>query len=220
MNPKKPNSRASQNSKNQKKARAQNVLESLKDIGGATNQSFKKDLIQGTSKDFLRQLMGTNFEPKPRKISGDLMPGESVEMDKAMTGEHEKVIKEKRQLQFLNTLKAEEVRLVSEKSNQLKMKLNALQQELLALAQSTQNLSQETQVAAMSAPVEPGVYHVAFYEKLIEFIKSFRKQISGAGVWMHETNKRAQKKNFWARYKKHGSKFLLSADHYLTRSAG
>ncbi|OGM05253.1 hypothetical protein A2125_01315 [Candidatus Woesebacteria bacterium GWB1_43_5] len=219
MNPKKQGQRG-QNNKNQTKVRNQNVLEALKDIGSTTNQSFKNDLLAGTSKDFLRQLMGVNFETKGRKISGDLMPGESIEMDKAYSGEQEKVIKERRQLSFLNKLKDEEIRLVSEKSNDLKVKLNALQSELLALAQSTQNLAAETQVAVMSAPVEPGVYHIAFYEKLIEFIKSFRKQINSAGVWMAETNKRAQKKNFWGKYKKHGSKFLLSADHYLTRSAG
>lgn len=218
MDPKKPASRMGGPGKNNQKIRNQNVLEALKDIGSGTAQSLKKDLLDGVNKDFAKQLFGMSFEP--RKISGDIMPGESVEVDKAYSGEHQKAIKEKRQLGFLNRLKDEEVNLVHKKSNELRIQLNALQQELLSLAQSTQNLGVETQVAAMSAPVEPGIYHVNYIEKMIGFIKSFRKQINNSAIWMQESNKRAQKKNYWAKYKKSGSKFLLSADHYLTRSAG
>jgi hypothetical protein len=72
----------------------------------------------------------------------------------------------------------------------------------------------------MQAPIEPGVYHLIFFEKLLEFIKSFRKNIGQAKVWLQSSNKRAQKKNYWASYKKHGGKFLLAADHYVSRSAG
>jgi len=54
----------------------------------------------------------------------------------------------------------------------------------------------------------------------LEFMKSFRKKIEDAQIWLHASNKRAEKKNFWSTYKKHGSKFLLSPDHYLQRSAG
>ncbi len=220
MDPKKASANSGNKNKNQKKIRSQNVLEALKDIGQGTSQSLKNDLLQGTSKDFLRQLLGTQFEPKPRKISGDIRPGESMEMDKAYSGQHEQLIKEKRQLSYLNKLKDEEVKMVSERSNELKTKLNALQQELVVLAQSTGKLAEQTQVAVMSAPIEPGVYHLNFLQNIIDFIKSFRKQINGAEMWMQSTNKRAQKKNFWGKYKTHGSKFLLSADHYLTRSAG
>src|SRR4030043_501414 len=58
------------------------------------------------------------------------------------------------------------------------------------------------------------------FEKLLEFVKSFRKKIEESSVWLHATNKRAEKQNYWSKFKKHGGKFLLSADHYLTRSAG
>ena len=93
-------------------------------------------------------------------------------------------------------------------------------QEVLALAQTTQNIGQEVEIASIQAPVNPGVYHVIFFEKLLEFIKSFRRKIEDAGVWLHASNEKALKKNYWGLYKKHGSKFLLSPDHYLQRSAG
>ena len=114
----------------------------------------------------------------------------------------------------------EEKRRIEEKSNELKLQLNAIMQEMAVLSQSTQELAKETQIAAMQAPVEPGVYHLIFFEKLLEFIRSFRKKTEEAKIWLQASNNRAQKKNFWARYKKHGGKFLLSPDHYLTRSSG
>ena len=207
------------NSSKNDKRRSQNVLEALKDIGGATAASARQDLLKGTSEDIFKQLLGRYPTPQ-RKVSGELSPGETLEMDKAYSGEQQRATQERKQLTFLNKLKDEETRMVEREKGELKLQLNALQQELLKLMEVTQDIAQETQVAAMSAPIEPGVYHIRYYEKLLEFIKSFRKQIGGAAMWMAESNKRAQKKNYWSKYKKSGSKFLLSADHYLTRSAG
>ena len=93
-------------------------------------------------------------------------------------------------------------------------------QEVVTLAQSTQDLAQEVEIAAIQAPANPGIYHLVFFERLLEFITSFRKKIENAGHWLSAVNKRADKKNYWSIYKKHGSKFLLSPDHYLQRSAG
>ena len=90
----------------------------------------------------------------------------------------------------------------------------------MAISQTTETLSEELQVASTQTVVNPGVYHVIFFEKFLEFLKSYRKKVEEAATWLHASNKRAHKKNYWTKYEKHGSKFLLSADHYLTRSAG
>lgn len=196
----------SQKQKQQKQIRHANVLENLKDIGAS-----------GASQEFLSQLFDKRHE---KKHSGDIGPGETLEFDEVLSGRHEETLKLKKQLTHERRLAEEEIRRVEKKSNELKVQLHALMQEVTTLADTTQDLAEETQIAAMQAPVEPGVYHLIFFEKLLEFIKSFRKKIEEAKVWLQASNKRAQKKNFWARYKKHGGKFLLSPDHYLTRSAG
>jgi len=199
-----------------KNIRHKSVLESLKDIGGSTNKSLKKDLLSGASNEFVNQLFGR----APKKYSGDIEPGSNVEMKDIYSGQYQENQKLKKQVHFERTLRQEEEKRNVEKSNELRVQLQALIQEVQALAQTTQGLAQETKVAAMQAPIEPGVYHLIFFEKLLEFLKSFRQQIEDASLWLNSTNKRAAKKNYWAKYKKHGSKFLLSADHYLTRSAG
>ena len=194
-----------------------NPLESLKDLGRGTVKSLKDDLLSQTSKDFIDQILG----PGSRNFSGEIIAGESLEVSEVLSGEHEKNLKLRHQLHLERILRLEEEEGREKKTNQLKIQLKSIQEEVLELTQSTQDLAEETQIAAMQAPVEPGVYHILFFEKLLEFIKSFRKKIEEASVWLHATNQRAAKKNAWgANYKKHGAKYLLSGEHYLSRSAG
>ena len=202
---------------NKRYARQVNVLESLKDIGSSTGNTIKKDIARGVSQEFINQLLGKKYD---KKYSGDIMAGEAVEMEEIYSGRREETLKLKNQLALERKLREEEKIQTEKKSNDLRIQLHALMQEVANLAKSTQDLGEETKLASMQAPIEPGVYHLVFFEKLLEFIKSFRKKIDDAQVWLHTTNSRAEKKNYWARYKKHGGKFLLAADHYLTRSAG
>jgi len=133
----------------------------------------------------------------------------------------EEVKKAKKQVSFERRLLEEERVQVEKKTNELRMQLTAIREEILFLAQKTEDLAEETQVAAFQAPVEPGIYHVIFFEKLLEFVKSFRRKIEEASIWLHAVNRRAARKNVWgANYKKSGAKYLLSGEHYLQRSAG
>jgi hypothetical protein len=206
-----------QKQKAQKILRQQNVLESFKDIGSSTTKSIKRDLINESSQDFLRELLGTRVE---KKYSGDIEPGEAIEMGEVFSGKREEAEKLKGQLALERVLREEEKRKIEEKTGELRLQLHALMQEVYELAKTTQGLGDQVEVATMQAPANPGVYHIIFFEKLLEFIHSFRKKIENAAVWLQGSNKRAEKKNYWAIYKKHGSKFLLSPDHYLQRSAG
>lgn len=208
------------NDKNKKSAKQRkhtSVLESLKELGDNTANSVRKDLLESASKDVLRQILG---EVKPQKASGEIKPGESIQLNELLAGTHKEKQEEKRKTSLVNQLLKEEKRMVEKKKEELKVRLYALQQEVAKLAESTQELGEKTKIAAMQAPVEPGPYHLVYFENLLEFVRSFRKKIENASIWLNATNQRAQKKNYWAKYKKHGSKFLLSPDHYLTRSAG
>jgi hypothetical protein len=114
----------------------------------------------------------------------------------------------------------EERQLGEQKMQELRIQLQAISQEIQKLAASTGNLATQTEIAMIEIPINPGVYHIIFFEKVLEFLQSFRKKIDQATVWLQSSNKRAEKKNYWAMYKKKGSSFLLSPDHYSQRSAG
>ena len=207
-----------QKAKIQTATRRTNVLESLKDIGGGITSSLNTDLLGGISKDLLEQIL--NRQRPNKKVSGDIHAGESLEFSDLLLGKHEENLKLRNQIAFERSLVQGEKVVTEKKSNELKVQLQALMQEVSYLAKTTQSLGEEVEVATMQAPAQPGVYHLIFFEKIIEFIRNFRKNIENASVWLNTSNKRAEKKNFWAMYKKKGSSFLLSGESYSQRSAG
>lgn len=195
----------------------QNVLESLKDLGiGAGSQTG--DFLKSTSEDFFKELMG--FSTPKAKRSGEISAGESIQINEVMSGKEEENKHLRAQISLERQLSGDENRVSEQKRNELKVELQALMQEVQKVAASTENLAEVTQVTMMTAPIEPGIYHITFFQNVLEFLQSFRKKIDFAVIWLQSSNKRAEKKNYWNMYKKKGSSFLLSPDHYLQRSAG
>jgi hypothetical protein len=206
-----------QKKKNQQMITRQNVLESLKDLGTGT-AAQTGDLLKNTSEDFFRELMGMQ---RPNiKRSADIGIGETLQMSDVMSGKEEENKKLRAQISLERQLSNDEKKVSGENMQELRVQLQALMQEVHSVAASTENLAEATQVAMMSAPIEPGPYHIAFFKNVLEFLRSFRKKIDMTATWLQSSNKRAEKKNYWNMYKKKGSSFLLSPDHYLQRSAG
>ncbi|MBN1169312.1 hypothetical protein JXA63_05500 [Candidatus Woesebacteria bacterium] len=203
----------------QQNTKYKNVLETLKSFETNVKDTVKEDIIKGIQKDAIDQIFGPRNE-SGRSMTGTIEAGESIRIAEILSGERGQIEKQKKQVFVEKRLLEEERLRVQEKTNQLRLELKVIMDEVLVLSQSTQELGEEIQIAAMQAPIEPGEYHIAFFEKLLSFITSFRKKIEKASTWLAVSNQRAQKKNYWAQYKKHGSKFLLSGEHYLTRSAG
>lgn len=206
------------NSRNKKPATRISILEALKEVGGSTFESFRDDVVVGTSKDLAKQIFGT--PEKTPQFSGEIAKGERLSFEEILTGERQEKKDLEAKLSLERKLRQEEEQLKSRKGEELKLELHAIMVEVARLAKETPKLAMEVEIAAFQAPTNPGVYHLIFFEKLLEFIKSFRKQVHDARTWLHSVNKRAQKKNFWNMYKKHGAKRLFSAEDYSQRSAG
>jgi hypothetical protein len=194
-----------------------NVIESLKDLGDDFTEQGS-NLLKGTSEEFFKELLG--MQRAQVKRSGEMAPGESLDMSSVLAGKEEENKKLRAQISLERNLSSDEKRLSQEKMQELRIQLQAITVEIRKLAASTGNLATQTEIAMVEVPNNPGVYHVIFFEKVLEFLQSFRKKIDSAATWLQSSNKRAEKKNYWSMYKKKGSSFLLSPDHYLSRSAG
>lgn len=196
-----------------------NFLESFRDLGGGSLDSFKRDVVAGMPSEIMRQILG--LERNRTRISGELELGQTLEISKALE-EGKKENKDLRlQIQLERELRQEEQVLINKKSQEIKVELSALVEEVGSLAKTTQGLAKDVEIATFQAPANPGVYHLIFFEKLREFVKSFRKKIDNAAVWLQSYNARAAKKRgFWGQVAKSGSKRLLSPEDYLQRSAG
>lgn len=104
---------------------------------------------------------------------------------------------------------------------EIKLQVAAIQEELKKLALSTQNLAKEVKTAAQQTPVEPGVYHVSFFEKLRQTLVLLKKRIDESATWLAEFNHRAKKRNYyWAQVRKSGTKFMLSQERYMATQVG
>jgi len=108
----------------------------------------------------------------------------------------------------------------------LKAEVQALKEEIGQVIKAGQKLHHQAEIAVSQEIINPGVYHINFLSKikfLIQKVVQSRKNIEESVEWLQTQNQRGKKKGkFWSTFtgNKGGSKFLLSSEHYLTRSAG
>jgi len=157
------------------------------------------------------------------KQSGGIPPAEKLENEKKSL---EKRFQEKVSFQ-INRVRKEEKEIYNREKRKTEEEIRLLQkeirQELEALKQKTERLDQQLEIAAEQNIVNPGVYDVAFLQKLINWIRLFRAKIEDAAIWLAAWNQKSKKRGaFWSIFasKKGGAKFLLSSEHYLVRSTG
>ena len=192
-----------------------NPLELLRDTGDAVKRE-----MQPFSEEIARQIFGRMPMPK-RKYSGEIMPGGAVDMKEVYSGKAEENEKLRKVVYLERKMREEDHVLVERRTNELRLQIRAIHEEVEKVARITPQLAEEIKVAAFQAPSSTSIYELYFLERMFEFIKSFRKRIENANVWLSSVNKRARKKNMWgSNYKKSGAKYLLSSEHYLQRSAG
>ena len=203
--------------KAQQLANQANALEILKQTGQHIRKTAADEVKREIPGAALEQIFGDTFA----KRSGEIKPGQSVNIETVMSASMQsKQEKSGNTFYYHERVVKEEHEIVRHKTNELRMQLKAIMEEVVVLASETGDLGEELQIAAMQAPIEPGEYHLSFFDQLLEFIRSFRKKVKNASEWLHMSNKRAQKKNYWSQYKKHGAKLLLSGESYSQRSAG
>ena len=192
--------------KQQKQLRRQvNVLESLRD-----------DVFKEGSAEVMRQL-GMKARTK---ASGEIQRGESLVMNDAMTGKQQETEKLKKQIRFERRILEEQKSEVEKKNNMLKLQLHAITQEIQNVVHSTPKLARQIEVASLTSVNDPGIYHLIFLQNILEFLKSFKKNIENASIWLATANKRANKRNFWNQYKVQKGTALLNPETYSQRSAG
>lgn len=192
------------------------ALKEIKDISKSTASEMKNEASR-IGESVFDQLLGINISGK---LSGELKPGSSINMQE-MFKEKVTVNSAEKKVFFQKQYIEEEKILIEKRTGELRMQLNAIQQELILVANQTQDLGEQTQIAVMQSTVEPGAYHIIFFNKLLDYIKSFRKKIQAASEWLTNANSRASKKNMWAtNSKKLGAKYMFSSEHYVARSAG
>lgn len=198
--------RTTSNSRGQQR-RAPNsdrFLEALRDLGSNVVDSAAHDAVGGLAKS------PSEFKPNQPLDLAELRKQEEKREKKFFGFQQD----------YLN-LRHQEKLIWTKQEQETKLQINAVLGELKKLAQATKNLAQEVKIASEQVPVEPGVYHLSFFEKLRQTILLFKKQIEQSASWLTTSNQRAKKRNFyWSQVRKSGTKFMLSQERYMSTQAG
>lgn len=197
--------------KKRKQIARRNFLESLRELGGGVAKSAKEDVIQSIGNSARGQIFGSG--PSRGNNYSDFGPSEFPSPE----------IKERFRWskQEFTDIRTQERLLFKQTEQEARVKIEGLRAELLKLVKTTEGLGKEVQVAAIQAPVEPGIYHLNFLERLREFIISLRKNIAESRHWLAMCNAKAKKRNFyWQQVRKSGTKFMLSQERYMATQAG
>lgn len=131
---------------------------------------------------------------------------------------------QKVQKYFERAKKLGETEIYNRSQRETQQAIAELQREVLLLAKKTKNLKKELEGAAVQPIVEPNQSDLTFLQNLKRIIITFGKKIEEASLWLREWNRKTAKKGmYWNKSlndKKGGTGYMLSSEHYVTRSVG
>jgi len=196
-----------QNTQKKKQAsyKNDNFLEALTSIPQGTGSAAAGE-VSRIGSDIVTALLGGT----PAK-SGELAPNQAIEFGSAQpeTVYHPEPMRTETVQPDITALE-----------NETRQQIAAIRDELKALVKTLKNLHQEVQTAISQDPVDPGIYHLNFYEQLKSFLVVLRQQIEDSRSWLATFNARKKKIGYWGMYKKHGTTFGLSSERSIATAAG
>lgn len=104
--------------------------------------------------------------------------------------------------------------------------IKELQEQLRTLAKEVKTLDGSVKTAIHQDVVNPGTYHVHFFQQLLNFVVLLRKRVQEANTWIENFNSRSKKKGaFWSQVYSKGGKqgnvaYMMSQEHQVARSVG
>ena len=185
-------------------------------------QSGQSKRLPISDNSFLEALRGSGGGAKKTlPQTGMMAPGQTVDFA-AFQEQRQRFERQGWAFQqdYLDLRRREQV-IWTKQEQEVKLQVQAILNELKQIATSTKTLTKEVEVAAMQAPVEAGVYHVNFFEKLRLALVELRKRVEESATWLAAFNQKSKKRNYyWAQFKKSGTKYTLSADRYMATQVG
>lgn len=190
------------------------ILEALRGVSGGVTKAVTHDVAGKVATDALASIFGS-----PIKTQGELQPNQPIHIPDHQT-------KPDARPEHASPFMGAEARpaamrpVMKEDQQKLAQQINAIRSELKAISASIQMLNKDINNAVMEVPVDPGVYHVNFFERLRSVLQVLREQIDDSRSWLTLHSSRKKKMGYWGMYKKHGTTFGLSNERSLATSAG
>jgi hypothetical protein len=180
-----------------------NILEALRSISSNVGKTVAQDVVAKTSDNIFNSLIGNSPKQNEVQVNHET-PG--------TVSEHARYSAFRPENPNRTQVRTEETG--------LKQQINAVRSELAALSKSINSLNTQIEKAITEVPVEPGIYHLNFFERLKTVIRMLRENIEDSRTWLATSSTRKSKRKYWGMYKKHGTTFGLSNERSLATQAG
>jgi len=186
-----------------------NFIEAVKDVGGDIVQKTAKDLVGDVTSGVIKGIFGK---------SGNLEPNQTIDFSQMETPKLATV--ETFFKPFSNPLERRENIIVTQTEMAISKEINEIRCELKMLIKAAKELSKEADNSVSERLVNPGIYHLNFFERLKLILKVARQQIEDSKTWMTAMQSKKAQKGYWAMFKKHGTSFAMSNERALASSMG
>lgn len=207
----------------------ENPFEALGEIGRGVLGSLGSDLGLGLIKGTKDQVIG--LSETENQHGGDLAEGQEVDLTakkkQARLAESKREEKEKYLrdaepgIDYRSEILHGEKRIARQQENELTQKIDEIIVELKRLASSSKVLEVKFQeITVEQRIVNPGKYHVSFYEWFLAVIRSARIQVEDAGSWQAMFKSKKAQRQYWNMFKKHGTTFGLSNERVVATQTG
>ncbi len=182
------------------------IIESLRNLSSGVGKSVAKDVLGKGAGDALKSLFGT-LPTQPAQ--SEFHPNQPVDLSRERYNPY--------QVRRVEAVARPQIKL---EEVGIKEKIEAIRMELKALAHSVKQLRSEVTNQVDQTPVDPGIYHLNFFERLKGILKILRQQVEDSRSWLNLWTSRKKKLGYWGRYKKHGTQFGLSSERTVATQAG
>ena len=194
-----------------------NPVEKLNKFSSAV-ANYTKEETKANMKKFWEQLLGVGeYGHNGSSQGGDMIEGQAISFSKRQeTVQQEAKPAIRAAYDYAGEIiKTGETQ--KQETKEIQYKLNEIIGELQRISTASVVLEKEVIEATGQTIVNPGKYHLNFFEWLLIEIKQARMQVEDAGAWLATvSSKNGKKSNYWSMYKKHGTKFGLSGERSVS----
>lgn len=185
-------------------------IEALRGIGQGVLGSLGSDLGLGMIQGGKDQIVG--YKEEEEEQSGELIEGEEIDLRKPDIDPG---------INYRQEILHTEKKIAQEDQQQLSAKIEQIIVELKRLASSSKILEvQFRQVTVEQRIVNPGKYHVSFFEWVLAIVKSARIRVEDSGSWLALFKSKKAQRQYWNMFKKHGTTFGLSNERVVATQTG
>lgn len=202
--------------KPQRKVIVDNPFEALKDVGSTVGETVKEASTDAV-KDMWAQILGVDrYASKPQAKGGDLQAGQELNLKNMAKAKEHTPLAEAPMSYFKEIREAGKSGLAQE-SHEIRQQVNAIMVELQRLAGASKAIEKQVASAVGTGVVNPGKYHVTFFEWMFTIVRDARKRVENAGAWLHTVKK---KKNIFVSGMKKNMSQLMSGERSVQNQTG